>query len=478
MEERSKLTKYSEYLNVSPNMFDKFGIYDGYLFIDSPLYVHPHLLSKTTIAEFKDSNSKINKHFELTVALLAKTKDINDTSIVTKMLLSHFNFSEPQGIGLGTSNNSIAGNGLAGDTAKQSLQKIKEINDLDIKEPEIYRLLGIVQNNIGVDRISDMICNIIYEDILLYTQNMLDNLGLKVNEIVIYNDKEYHIMKRPNGSNLLFLPKELLSEIPIAYDIDDICDIISENKEIREYLGRYIENANRSNLKKMKKETLSSIIIGNKAMLEKLIELLKKETIEPYDFSSDILDIKNSVQVMNMFLFNNSNILDFKAKKKLSLFEIVGEMINSLKHAIENLGLNEELYYINKKGERAHKNEITSHRMFILILETAKRVNNYDYSFEAKAGNGQIEFKITNNKETVLVEFKLNSNNLVHGYQEQLPIYMTRFKTDVAYYVIIKVLDNKAIDNFYKRVGAISNKIPVICIDALPKKSPSETGRR
>lgn len=477
MEEQSKLIRYNEYLNVEAEEFRKNGIYNGYIWFDTPLYVNPKLLEKTNISELKNSDDKIIKHFEITLMLLKSTQSKNFNDNFGIALLKHFHFPEPNGIGLGTSYNSIDGNGLTGITAQEAMKKTKDILGLGIEDPQIYKILSLIQENISVDRISDMIANIIYEDLLIFTENMIKKMRIKCEETFEYNKKNYVIPKRPNGKNIILLPMEILSEIPIEANGCDIYDIIQENSKIKTYFGEMFEKATKKYILSIQKSQMFNFLMKDKTIIEALLSRVKSKDAKQYNFMEDILDLFSTNEYMKGFLQDNVGLVTIK--EKTDLFNIVGTLLKRYKFAIESLGINEELYYMNKNGLKVPKNEITSHRMFILMLEAAKLLNGYSYDFEPKVGNGQIEFKIfskDNADEIVLVEFKLNKNKIVHGYKIQLPIYMKRFEAKKAYYVIIEIEKSNAVEKFYNEVGALDSNKSVIVIDGLIKNPPSTAG--
>ena len=207
----SKLIRISDYFNISRDKFDELGILNSLIYYDVPMFVNPRLLNNSNVPELKNGEEKIIKHFETTIKMLLKT---NGHDKLWEALKIHFSFKEPSGIGLGTCMNSTDGRGLTGTIAENCLNTLKEIIDLGFEDPEIYKLLFLVQGNIGVDRISDMICRILYEDLLLYTHNMIEKLGIKN----YYEKKGIKRLKRPNGKDLILIPSSILSDIPDVID--------------------------------------------------------------------------------------------------------------------------------------------------------------------------------------------------------------------------------------------------------------------
>ena len=195
---------------------------------------------------------------------------------------------------------------------------------------------------------------------------------------------------------------------------------------------------------------------------------------EIYDYSHDPLGIVNNLEVIREKVLEQKKVFIELTKSSNSLQEFVNKLLFVYKRCLEDLGLNEELYYIDSKTKRRNvRKEVTSHRLFIIVLEVAKQLKLYDYSFEPKVGNGQIEFVIYNMKEKILIEFKLSKNNLIHGYDKQLPIYIKRYESTYSFYVIVKIDNGNSIERFYKEKKTNISNCSIIEIDGTIKKSPS-----
>ena len=98
---------------------------------------------------------------------------------------------------------------------------------------------------------------------------------------------------------------------------------------------------------------------------------------------------------------------------------------------------------------------------------------------ESNAGRGPVDFKMSRGVDKFIVEVKLTSNNqLKHGIETQLPIYMSQEKTKKALYLIIDTGHQTALDNFRRFYNdldpEIKGKISYMVIDATKKKSASK----
>lgn len=462
----SKLIRISDYYNISRDKFEENGILNSFIYYDVPMFVNPRLLNNSDVKELKSGQEKIIKHFETTIRMLMKT---NKNDIFWRALKKHFSFKEPSGIGLGTSINSIEGRGLTGKVAENCLITLKEIVDLGVDDPEIYKLLFLVQENVGVDRISDMICRILYDELLLYTHNMVEKLGIKD----YYEENGIKRLKRPNGKELVLIPSSIVSDIPDVIDPSDIIECTTCNEEVKEYLCDYFEKAyiNVTDINNATIEEKKKCILGSKILIEELLKISKDKKIENYDYSRDGLALFGRMDSIIEIVSSNKEMFSNNLCKINSLNDLCRYLLDTYKFCIENLGINEELY--SDDGRNKIRREQVSHKLFILVLETAKQFVKYNYFYESKTGNGQIEFVICNNDEKILMEFKLTTNDLVHGYDKQLLEYIKRHKATYSYYVIIDVTGKDKIKSFYKNKTKTHSNCSIFEIDATLKPSPS-----
>ncbi len=470
MKPKSILDRISDYYNIEHEKFEELGVLNSFINFDTPLFLNPKLLSETTILEFKSSKEKIIKHYEKTIILLKKT-NFNDD--YWKALKKHYSFPEPSGIGLGNSQNSTDGNGLTGEIAEKCLHTLKSIVDLDIEDPEIYKLLFLIQENVGVDRISDMLCRIIFDDLILYSNNMIEKLKIKDYKTDRNTNMKYLI--RPNGKPIILIPADLLSEIPDVIDYSDIDSVIQINNQMKEYMCDFFGEAylNLTKLRNIPNDKLKESILLNRDLIVSLLKKSEEKEVSVYDYTHDPMGIVNSIDYLRDFICE-SKIMEKEVKPE-SLKDFVGKMLIILKKCIEDLGLNNELYYIDTETNQYNlKKEVVSHRLFIIILETAKTLKLFDFSFEPKVGNGQVEFVIYNMVEKILVEFKLTTNDLVHGYDKQLPLYIKRYEATFTFYVIISVMRGSNINLFYERKTQNHSNCNIFEIDGNIQKSPSK----
>ena len=122
-------------------------------------------------------------------------------------------FPEYQYTCIGYSSGNTDGRGSGIEFNDKIFQSAKEIVELAQGDPEIFLLLPLLEEGIAGDRISDMVQNIIDEDICCYTIEIMAQIGLRGN-LYHYtkNHSRYHLLQNPFSKYpIKLIPKDILS---------------------------------------------------------------------------------------------------------------------------------------------------------------------------------------------------------------------------------------------------------------------------
>ena len=184
----------------------------------------------------------------------------------------------------------------------------------------------------------------------------------------------------------------------------------------------------------MKKNALK-----NEEAFQTLLDMLKELDPEPYDFKSD----RNGEAFWTKFLESIPNQFPFDLtkyqKQALDLAtveKIVREIVDQFRDLIENKGLWKELW----AEDDTPRKEKASQRLFFAVAYSYCKANNIDLTPEADAGNGPVDFKLSRGSASrVLVEIKLSTGAVVHGYETQLEIYKKAEDTERAIFLVVDV---------------------------------------
>lgn len=443
----------SKYLKLEYE-FEENGIFDIALDMDSSYFINVKLLEDTSIPEFKNSYSKIRKFFEDIFLLLKNSSNVNDRTF--KEAKRRFNFPEKMKLGLGYSRGTI-GTGLTGKIALKVLMDAKEIIDKGIIEPEIFHLIGLFEQGIGPDRLSDMYSLIIQDDILKYTVNINKKLLIDKNHYPEYEFKNSLLINPKTNKEILLLPKEILHELPIAYEWEDIDIACEKNRVIRDEMNNIV-GEDWSNLsKKEKQKAARKEIIFEKVMkkpdtVTDLVSEFEKYKVEKYDFYNDKIGDAKLCKFFSQE-FDKKHILDSVTNDD-SIENVVMKICNKFKDMIENNSISKLLY----NDDKTFKGEKCCQLLFFLLADCYCEANNLDISPETNSGRGSIDFKFSKGySDRVVVELKLTSNNqLFHGLTTQIKEYEKAEKTNKGVYVVI---DNKHSERTIEKLNKIFNEI-------------------
>ena len=160
--------RISDVFNVEPTLLKKLNVFNGFINLDSRLYIDPRLLGKSLSPEFENSDVEFNNFLVdiindiLVLIELEKKCELGnhyreEFTIKQKQIKDRLKFPELPLAGLGYSTGNNDGKGIGDGIANDLLYNIKDFVKVGIVDPVIFQLAEIFVDNIGADRISDMI---------------------------------------------------------------------------------------------------------------------------------------------------------------------------------------------------------------------------------------------------------------------------------------------------------------------------------
>ena len=449
---------------IDKELFKSIGALDIILDLDTKYFIDPVLLRNNQVPEFTEASHKVEKYFSDILALIRVSREEKD--MYWKKADELLSFKEIKGTCLGYSNSGTSGNAIGRNLRCGVLRIIKDLLLNGEVEPIILELLGVFQEKIGCDRISDLVTFILRDDIIQYTKRVLKELKCE-------NVSEKGLLRNPyNQEYVLLLPKEILSPLPVANRFDEIEFCCFENERVRREINAYFDLGER---KKIKKEEVQTLIINDLSFREQLLDVYRNLTPEKYNFDIDPVgeivwyeESKRASKEYPLILMNPRN--------EEELESLIMKICYHFKTLIENNGLWRLLYDDNCTP----KHESAAQLLFFGIADSYCTANGVEISREVNNGRGPVDFKLSKSTlNKVLVEVKLTSNpQLKHGISKQLPIYMKQENTKKAIYLII---DNghydkyRAFQDYYNKLFKnTKEKIPYLYIDGNVQVSASK----
>lgn len=464
----------SDLLDVSSDVLFGFGAFDPVLDLDTRLFIDPHLLKHCDIPELKASYEKFTTNFINIMKLL----DASDTAgdVFWKKADRLLTGNEVKGLCIGYSSKGTSGSGIGPELRKRLLDTAKKIISKGKKEPEIFELVGMFEDDFGPDRISDMTANIIRDDLVNFTKRLISEI--KVGEKAsISLDANSGLPLNPfTGGVILLVPHSILRDLPVALDWSNMDVIAKQNRALRESVNGIIGNSWREAMKTVSKGKLKKLILDYPELVDDLLSQYAKKAASLYDFREDRAGEYIWYPVTKELVKANPLKLSISDTPSIEEVEsLIVTICEKFKSLIEYNGLNNLLY--NNDGSL--KNESAAQLLFYGVAESYCDSNKIMIARECDSGRGPVDFKFgTNNENSVLVELKksTNTSGLRKGIEKQLPEYMKSEKSRRAIYLVIDVgYTQAAIDNLKSINKKINGtNIQIIHVDGSKKPSASK----
>lgn len=466
-------THYSDFLKIKHSSLVDKGVYDGCIDQDSKLHIDPMLLKNSDIPEFSSAYESFISYFSQIYILAKYVKKHNPKEDnYYKTIVDLFKFPELPNTGLGYSVGCIGGTGISGKLSKDLANDACDIINAGMVDPEIFSLMHFLEDNIGADRISDMIINILSDKFLAYTSRVCLELGIPTS---IYNDNSGKNYQLPFFKNkpIYFIPEAFLTELKMAHDFTEISDVVSYNTSLRSKVCIAVQGEWKK-FQSMKKSELRNIIFNNKRAYNEMISYARGMKVKGYNFRSDKKGEYEDMELLEFLTQNPISFTNINSEDDV-VYESTLMICEHFKFLIEEC----RMYRMMYDGRKYKRETDWQHLLFVVASSYLKGSGyNIDVSPETDSGAGELDFKFSHgaNAKTV-VEVKLSdSPNLLHGYKTQLPKYIKAENGDHGVFIVIELdkVNKKQMDELKKANLASDNPYEIIFVDAKAKPSASK----
>lgn len=452
---------FSKEFHIDEKTLKDLGVFNVFLDEDSHFFINIKRLQATAIPEFASGYEKVNKYFRNIGILLKSSKNNNDR--LYRQAFKLFDFPEVNGINLGFSSGTH-GAGFGPQLREKIIKDALEIIQAGSEQPEIFHLIGLFEENVGPDRLSDMVARIIYEEIITYTKRIYRTLGINKENYPEYEFNDGIVINPYKRIKLLLLPYELLHKLPIARGWDDIERVCRENKAIRAEINSLIGDNWRKLNSKAKKKYLREWIFKNPERTCRIIDSYKTTTVEQCDVMMDLDYLIGYLK--NTFVVNSDEDNDS--------FDAMIEILDNYKEWIE---YHRGAVIVQETNSRSREKTV-QRTLHAVALVFCKKFN-WDISPETDSGRGPEDFKISRGSDKTVVEIKLTSNpDCVHGLEVQIEEYAKAENTDKKIFVLVNTGQNESrvasvLKKHEEMLESGMNPAKVVVIDAKVKNAAS-----
>lgn len=424
---------FSQKFSILPSDFDQAGLIEPILNSDTKLFVDPLLLSSSTHPLIHtEAFELLKRRFSEVVRLVDASQSVNDKAWRTAA--EKLNLAERPETGLGYGGASTSGSSRPSAIKQQVLLTAKEIINLGEKDPQIISLMGLFEEGVGPDTISDLTTNMIFPVLCHITADFCALHNVPTLPFFKHHGVLLPVNPLRPNSAIVFVPKDILRDLPLAADWSDVSRVVMEIAEIRDAFNAFLGPLTAATLSQkkraLKKAFLQSLDLFKRVFAEVLA------ASDGYDPNTDVL---------NFYAFRNliaSDLSAFAGKirpeahpTREELSRIVKEIIGHFRYLVEHNNL-WELLWIDGKPKR----ERAAQLLFFAVADVFCKANNIEISPETHSGGGPVDFRFSTGYENrVVVEVKRSVGAVVHGYRSQLEIYKNAARTDAAVFLIIDV---------------------------------------
>lgn len=417
----------SEYLNIDYEDMDDAGVFDAILEKDSAFFINVQRLKKTEVPEFIHSYERIRNFFTSIATILEAADSKDQSDKFYRAALDKFAFSEVNEINLGFGDSRV-GSGMGQVLRKQIINDAFDLVKKGCKAPELFEIIGLFEDGIGPDRLSDMIATIILPDIQAYTKRVMADFKIDKEhyEEDTFDEKGF-LINQYKGCRLYLLPTDILHELPVAKCWEDVETAASKNNAIRQELNTEVGMTWPQWASKKRKAYIRDYILKDPDAFERVMSAYREEEVDEYNLYNDI----------DYFL---GKLLQ-KIKKAVDFETIEEGEIDSLTGALEVAEIFKD-WVENNRGwaeiQQATGGEKSVQRFVHACAKHYIKVNNLDFSCEANEGPGPVDFKVSRGQDCTVVELKLSSNaDYMHGYQEQVQQYAKAEETENMVFILV-----------------------------------------
>lgn len=455
----------SDYFNLQSQLFEA-GVFDAIIDEDSNFFINIVRLRTTTVPEFRGSYQRINTFFGQ-IATLLQAADTKEDKFF-RAAYKKFDFAEVNGINLGFSETQY-GSGFGPTLRKQVVSDAFDIIKKGSRQPEIFHLISLFEENVGPDRLSDMIATIILPDIQAYTRRINAELGLTPDNYPQHPFINGIALNPYKSCELLLLPTDILQELPIARCWDDIDRVIKENEAIRREINENVADEWYRWASRDKKTYLKEQIFGDPEKCSRVIDGYRTSTMAPVDLSNDL-----DYCVATIFKGIRDQLsFAVPIPQNKSSLQATTDVLNIFRNWVEN----NKGWEIILDADSAKREKVVQ-RLVHLAAQHYIDENDLDISFEPNAGRGPADFKISRGSDKTVCEVKLSSNTqYLHGYQVQIEEYALSENATNRCYTFVDVGNprrRKSLENLHQHQVNAGEDVPVLfIIDSTRKNSAS-----
>jgi hypothetical protein len=425
---------FSKHFKVDPKKLDAANLLDPILNSDTKLFIDPLLIYKSQNALIKrDGRKAIEKAFNDVIGLVDISAAEGDAA--WKGAFRALNLDERPETSLGYGGAGNSGSSPPAKTRTGILRTAKQIITLGEKNPDMIPLMGLFEEGVGPDILSDMTTNFLLPVLCEITEQFCaaNAVPAKAFGAKYSNRKLPENPHRPTEPVIL-VPRDLLRDLPLAADWADVSRVVLEVQEVRDAVNQMFGNFAQASVTD-KKKAVREISLKSVRILRLILKAVAGAS-ESYDEKADL----DGYYQFRRILYQDPKAFAGMLKPPATmdaagLRQTVLDIIEQFRRLVEDNNMWELLW-----NGTSHRHERASQLLFFAVATVMCAVNNVDISPETNSGGGPVDFKFsTGFHGRLVVEMKLSKGTVESGYKNQLEIYKKAAATSAGIFVVMDI---------------------------------------
>ncbi|MFK4085016.1 hypothetical protein ACI2LF_12955 [Kribbella sp. NPDC020789] len=459
---------------------------------DTPLYVDPFLVFEDGDPFWSACHQDLVDFFSLALGFVKLANGDRRSPHWRKALLM-LTFPEPKEFAFGLSMGHPEGSGTAGEFAERMADALDLLRRGNIDTLRYVEAFVLFCEGLGVDRISDMFCNITKERFISYTQKVAQRHNLDTKPVLVkhrrwsrqsgrWDDGRVALPSSPafNGGVLL-CPDRFLKDIPRV--TPDGFWTWAETNEASTLRFDLNYDLSLSLTKAEKTAAGRNVARARPNLALRYVDKVADQEHQPYNVQTDPNLLVGWAEAGRDAAERQPALQPPGSED--DFYAWVGDLMNGFKHAVEQTDLWKVLW--NDDYTRPRQEKIVQ-AVASMMWQTQCRAAGVDLSREVNIGRGPVDFKFSLGwRRRALTEVKLiKSTGFFTGASKQLPQYLESEQISFGYYLCVGFTDEDFGDERMTRVQetctAIAEQkgvtISPVFVDARPKNKTSASKQR
>lgn len=409
--------------------------FDPILSSDTKLWVDPFLVFKDTKSAWEGSHAELIEHFEYCYKLVAKAG--GPSTLPYQQALALLRAPEPKEFCLGYTAKGTAGAGSGPGLGKEIIEAMRVAIATGLDDLDHFEMLGILNERFGVDRISDVTCNVLRHRFITYTEKIAKQRGIprQPHELAVlesvagvrrYTMQTFSLPTNPfTGGPILLVPKRFLRPLPTINAYDWWSSTL--NADLRAQINATIQGS-------VGKAKIVELARQYPDRVRAWVKQAKTFGADPYDVIGDPLGRYLWARHATEYVADHPKKL--QASNDSEMDACIEAVVEEFRHFIEDQGGWKLLWH---KTEEKH--EEAGQLLFRGLAAAYCRQSGISVDREVNLGCGTVDFKFsTGYSRAVHLEVKkVHNGKFWEGLEVQLPKYMASDQTNSGWFVALRL---------------------------------------